>query len=291
MSNLRRIMWNGTVRALPLAEQLRAASLARCEGLSVTPSDYVQWLGGSMSTRDITAIAADMGVRILHLDPLVRWVDEWRPDFAPEQFSTDPIGFDTDDFLRIAAALQVESFTAWAGFPTGHYGRSQLIDTFGQLCRRAALEGLRCDLEFIPVFGIPDLATGWAIVDGAGAANSGIVLDLWHYMRGGRDDALLRSIPGEKITAVQLCDATSELPHGMSLIEDGLNNRRIPGEGDFPVIEIVELLRKAEALKNVGPEIFSPRFDQMSAEEIGRISAKILDDAIGERPAPKEYKQ
>jgi hypothetical protein len=38
------------------------------------------------------ALAKDAGVRITHLDPFVRWM---------------------------AAALRVESFTAWGGFPAG----------------------------------------------------------------------------------------------------------------------------------------------------------------------------
>jgi 4-hydroxyphenylpyruvate dioxygenase len=279
MSNLHRIMWNGTVRALPLADQLRATSLAACDALSVTPSDYVKWLGTNLSTREMLAMADDAGVRITHLDPFVRWIDEWAPDLP--DFPTDAIAFEADDFFRMAAALEVESFTAWAGFPAGRYQTNQLIDAFGELCRRAAVEGLRCDLEFIPVFGIRDLRIAWAIVEGAGAANSGIVLDLWHYMRGGRDDALLRSIPGDRITAVQLCDATTALPAGMSLVEDGLNNRRAPGDGDFPVQEIIQVLRESGGLNNVGLEIFSPQFDAMSAEVIGSVCGRILDEQLG----------
>jgi sugar phosphate isomerase/epimerase len=160
------------------------------------------------------------------------------------------------------------------------YETPQLIDAFGALCRQAAHEGLRCDLEFIPVFGIRDLKTAWQIVDGAGAANSGIVLDLWHYMRGGRNDALLRSIPGDKITGVQLCDATVKLPAGMSLAFDGLNNRRAPGEGEFPIAEILEVLRKSGGLNIVGLEIFSREFDRMSAKAIGEKSRAILDGAL-----------
>ena len=275
-----RVMWNGTVRALSLKDQLCAAAISRCDELTITPSDYLKWLGSCIPTRDIKAMAADAGVRIMHLDPLVRWVDDWRPDIPRDQFPTDPIAFDADDFFRMAAALEATSFTAWAAFPAGRYGLPALVDAFGALCRRAASEGLRCDLEFIPVFGVPDLKTAWAIVDGAGATNSGLVLDLWHYMRGGRDDQLLASIPGDRITAVQLCDATAELPLGMPLVEDGLNNRRVPGEGDFPVDEVVEVLRTSGGLNNVGLEVFSPRFDAMSAEAIGTLSGDVLDRVL-----------
>ena len=50
-----------TVRAPPLKEQLRAAAIAGCEALSVTPSDYNRWLGASISTQDMLArVEADL---------------------------------------------------------------------------------------------------------------------------------------------------------------------------------------------------------------------------------------
>jgi hypothetical protein len=105
MNQTKRIMWNGTVRALPLKEQLRAAAIAGCQALSVTPSDYNKWLGASISTQDMLAMADDAGVRLTHLDPFVRWVDKWMPDLPG--FPTDSIAFDADDFFRMAAALKV----------------------------------------------------------------------------------------------------------------------------------------------------------------------------------------
>ncbi|MFB7629508.1 sugar phosphate isomerase/epimerase family protein [Streptomyces sp. NPDC056149] len=281
MSDPRRVMWNGTVRSLSLADQLLAAQTAGCEALAITPSDYNRWLGSGISTREMRGMAADAGVGLSHLDPLVRWVAAWEPHLpGGEEFPVETVAFDEDDFFRMAAALGVESFTAWAGFPPGRYSREQLVDAFGGLCRRAAVEGLRCDLEFIPVFGIPDLRSAWDVVRGADAANSGIVFDLWHYMRGGRDDALLETIPGERITGVQLCDADAKVPEGMSLAYDGLNNRKAPGEGDFPVSEIVDVLRAIGGLNSVGLEVFSPAFDAMSAEEVGVRTRAALDAVL-----------
>jgi sugar phosphate isomerase/epimerase len=98
-------------------------------------------------------------------------------------------------------------------------------------------------------------------------------------MRGGRDGALLRSIPGDKITGVQLCDATAKVPDGMSLAFDGLNNRRAPGDGEFPIAEILQVLRENGGLNIVGPEIFSLEFDRMSAGAIGEKSRAILGQA------------
>lgn len=101
-------------------------------------------------------------------------------------------------------------------------------------------------------------------------------------MRSGRDDALLKSIPGAKITGVQLCDATMEVPAGVSLAYDGLNNRRAPGDGEFPIDEIVNILREIGGLNNVGLEIFSSEFDRMSAEAIGETSRRILNHVLAD---------
>ncbi len=141
MSNMQRVMWNGTVRALPLDEQLKAAAIAGCETLTVTPSDYNKWLGSSITTRDIKTMSRDAGVAIVHLDPLVRWVEDWKPDLPPESFPADIIGFDQDDFFRMAAALEMSSFTVWGGFPQGRYSMHQMIDAFRPLALHAGRPG------------------------------------------------------------------------------------------------------------------------------------------------------
>jgi hypothetical protein len=70
----------------------------------------------------------------------------------------------------------------------------------------------------------------------------------------------------------------------MSLVEDGLNNRRAPGDGDFPIQEIIQVLRESGGLNDVGLEIFWPQFDAMSAEAIGGVCRRILDEQLGTTP-------
>ncbi len=61
-------MWNGTVWALPFPEQLKAARIAGCTSIAITPSDYNKWLGTSTPTSDLKSMARDEGVEITHLD-------------------------------------------------------------------------------------------------------------------------------------------------------------------------------------------------------------------------------
>jgi sugar phosphate isomerase/epimerase len=58
------------------------------------------------------------------------------------------------------------------------------------------------------------------------------------------------------------------------LAYDGLNNRLAPGEGNFPISQLLSTLRDIGGLNNVGLEVFSPRFDRLSAQEIGDITRR-----------------
>jgi sugar phosphate isomerase/epimerase len=244
--------------------------------MSVTPYGYTQWLAQGMSTRDVLSMASDAGVRLFHLDPLIRWVTNWKPNVPESAFPYHALSFGEDEFFGFAEALGVVSFTAFAAFPEGAVSFSEIVDAFGSLCNHAATRGLRCDLEFIPMYGIPTFEAAWRIVEATGAPNGGIAFDFWHYFRGTPDDDLLRSIPGAKIHCVQISDATAKPPDGVPLGRDGQTSRRLPGDGDFRIADVIRILRATAGLNTVGLEIFSTKFDAMTAEEIGAACRKSL---------------
>lgn len=259
------MLYHGTVRSLPLAGQLEVAAAIGARRLTIGPREYRSRLGSGQSPKEMSRRAADSGVRIDHIDPFVRWV----PDSAYENSGISLNAHaDSDELFRMADALGARSVTIVAMFPDGAVGSAEMADRFGSFCLLAAKHGLRCDLEFVPIWGLPDLETAWSVFEQAGAANSGILFDTWHYCRGRRDDDLLRRIPGHSITCVQLSDASAIVPPGRDLLEDSRNHRRPPGKGDFPVREIVAILREIGGLNNVGPEIFCTEFDQLSASQI-----------------------
>ena len=112
-------------------------------------------------------------------------------------------------------------------------------------------------LEFIPLWGIGDLASAWQILQIANRPNTGLAFDFWHYIRGGRDDALLRSIPGSKISYVQVTDAEGSLPTGRSLFDDCLFHRLPPGQGGLPIKQLLDILCEIGGIERLGPEVFS----------------------------------
>lgn len=281
------MLYHGTVRSLPLADQLRVASALGASVLTIGPREYRALLDTGMTAAGIKARAADAGIRIDHIDPFIRWVPDSAFAGGDVPFASHP---EADDLFRMAAALEARSVSVVGMFPGGALGPGEMADRFGQFCGRAAAHGLRCDLEFVPIWGLPDLATAWRIVSQAAAPNSGILLDMWHYSRGKPDDDLLRHIPGRFITCVQLNDGTASLPPGRDALEDTRNYRMPPGQGEFRVREIVAILRATGGLNNVGPEIFSLAFDRMTAgqiiEQCRAGLAWALDDAPTSRTDP-----
>lgn len=261
------LLWNGTVRKLSLPDQLRVAQESGLGKLSITPWHVARWQEGGLSVADMRAMAEDHGVKLAQLDPLARWAPKWRPeDVDPQSLSF--IDTSPDNFFRLADSFGVEAMTAICTAPSGSLNRNQLTEAFAALCRRAENHGLRCDLEFIPMYCLGDLNMAWQIVRDVGVRNSGIVFDYWHFMRGNPDFELLGAIPGDCISAVQVSDALMTVPDGRAASDDCMNFRLPCGEGEFPIERITRTLASIGALHNVGPEIFSARFDGLSADEI-----------------------
>ncbi len=94
--------------------------------------------------------------------------------------------------------------------------------------------------EFLPWTGVADLGTALDVVHGAGRPNGGVVLDAWHYFRGRPDAAQLRALTAGDVAAVQLDDADAEVVG--PLFEDTMFRRRLPGEGTFDLVGLIQTL-------------------------------------------------
>jgi len=261
------LLWQGTMRELSLSDQLRVARDTGFGKISVTPLHLTKWKENGLSAEDMLSMAADHGVKLAHIDPLTRWAPKWKPDNVGEEFFPF-LGFSQDEVFRLVDEFQPESISTICSFPAGSINTPQLTEAFANICDRANNHGIRCDLEFIPFWGLFDLNMAWDVVRDADKSNSGIVFDYWHFMRGNPDFDLLRSIPGHKISSVQLADAGAMIPEGRSAVDDCLNWRVPCGDGEFPVTKITQVLKEIGGLRNVGPEIFSSKFDQMTADQI-----------------------
>ena len=111
---------------------------------------------------------------------------------------------------------------------------SRLVDKLGEFARLVAGYGMTADLEFMPWTEVRDLAVAARVVQAAGEANLGIVVDAYHVSRSRVRLAEFARLPRGLVRYLQLCDAPAAIPPTMdAILEEARNARRFPGEGDF----------------------------------------------------------
>jgi sugar phosphate isomerase/epimerase len=104
-----------------------------------------------------------------------------------------------------------------------------------------AAAGVRAALEFVPYGGVRTLSAGIEACAAVGWDRCGLLVDSWHFFRGGEDWELLRSLAPEQIALVHLNDAPA--PIG-ALVHESRFRRMPPGEGTFPLAGFLDTLEE-----------------------------------------------
>jgi sugar phosphate isomerase/epimerase len=213
-----------------------------------------------MAAGEIAMRIGDAGLAIAELDCIACWMDHhWH---GPDD--------DLSRLLRTLTAERVIETAARLGAPS-----VALIDmsslpmpvdvaatSFAKVCDLAADHGLKAHIEFLPVGGIRTLEQTWAIVSAAGRDNGGITLDAWHFHRSGSTLDQLRTIPGHRIHAVQLCDALPDpLPDPWAEL---MTQRLLPGEGAIDLVGLIRTLDAIGCTAATGVEVFNLRQNDQS---------------------------
>ncbi|OJH40663.1 hypothetical protein BON30_06865 [Cystobacter ferrugineus] len=267
------------VRHLSYAEQLEATRLADFGQLSMHPHQARAELE-RRTAEEMLRMAADAGVEITRLDPLSNWNPLWLPTNMDAQYVRD-FDISASQFFEICEALRIRYASVNATFAAGVYTHDEVVEHFAAVARRGAESGVILDLENIPLWGVRTVRDAWSIVADSGDADAGIVFDTLHYVRGGSTPEMLREVPGERIHVVQLNDGPLSLPPGVTL-ETNCFERDWPGEGEFPLVEILRILAEKDALRQVNPEVFSPTNDGRSPAEIARLSRESLQRTLAD---------
>jgi sugar phosphate isomerase/epimerase len=141
--------------------------------------------------------------------------------------------------------------------------------TFAALCDRAGEHGLTVGLEFLPYTNISDARLAGSLVTAADRPNGGVCVDSWHHFRGAADDAQIRELTASKVAAVQLDDGLFEPEHPDYFV-DCIENRRVPGEGEFDLVGFIRLLDEMDVSVPVSLEVISTQLQALPAVEVAR---------------------
>jgi len=269
----------GSLARTPFPDQVRAAAQAGFEAITIWPNIWRHArdkLG--LSFADMRAMIRDHGLTLTDTDALREWVPPPRAHSAA--FGPIKGGISREDFFAASVALGATTVIA-VHITDVPLNLDRDTEGFARLCDDAAKHGLRIALEFVPFSNIPDLATALKIIDGAGRANGGLVVDNWHHMRSGGTFDDLRPIPPERVFTVQLSDGPRLPVH--SPVDEAMYHRILPGTGDFDVVGFLRVLGEIGVHCAVGPELYGAQFEAQAPldvmKELIAAARRVLADA------------
>lgn len=112
-----------------------------------------------------------------------------------------------------------------------------------QLCEWAAPANMRVSLEFLMITAVQSLGDAIDIVKQCDHDAAGILIDTLHFCRAGHDPSELASVNPDLFAYSQICDGNAQCDATFeAYLEDAIDLRSVPGEGDLPVSNILAAL-------------------------------------------------
>lgn len=238
-----------------LAESIEASQTAGFDAVGLW--GFHVMFGGE----DAAKIVADSGMPVQTIDAALGWVK------GPSEAAVGEI----DGLIALADQLDCDVIHATTLDP--EVDLSAATEGYAQIAERAEAAGKVLGLEFLPWTGIPTLAAANQICEAGGPA-AGILLDAWHWVRqpGGPDVDLLRSLPGHRITSVQLSDVAASTE--LDTEPEAMTARLLPGHGIVDFGELWAALDHIGATPVVAAEVMS---NEMVADGAASMAAKVHD--------------
>jgi sugar phosphate isomerase/epimerase len=237
-------------------DRVQAAAKAGFKGMGIWHADLEHILA-RRSLIEMKQIFDDNGITHIELEFLTDWFLE-----GERRQQSD---IQRRKLLTAAETLRAHHVKV-GDFYHQKYSMPQLIEAFAGLCSDAADHGTQIGFELMPFAMVDTLKDSLAMIEGAGAANGGIVFDLWHLVKLGIPYDEVQQVPLKRIVSVELNDGTFVAP--WSLHEDTVNHRRLCGEGEFDVRGFVQCMRKTGYAGPWGIEVLSEELRQKSLQEL-----------------------
>ncbi|WP_094025506.1 sugar phosphate isomerase/epimerase family protein [Nocardia cerradoensis] len=262
-----------TLRNADLGTRCAAAAAAGFTGIGLSVEHYRAALKDSSTPADIAAVVAGHGLAVNEVELAAHWAD-------PAAYSKDELESDRI-VVRMAAELGATRIhTTMAQ----HFPFETLARGLRELCDRAADSGAIVALEYMPYAAIDSATSAWRLLEASGADNAGLLIDAWHWQRAhtaDESDSALRTIPAERVAAIQLCDTLPEpLP---DLRREALHHRRLPGHGTAALIPMLRRLARHGVRAPIAVEVVSDELDAqdpyVTARQAYVSSRRVLRDS------------
>ena len=226
-------------------DRVAAAAKAGFKGFGIKEVDLAHILE-RRNLKEMKRILDDSGMKHVELE----FITDWFLDGEKKKKSDE-----TKQMLFTAAEALEARHIKVGDFDMHSVPMPRLIESFAALCAEAANCGTKILFELIVDAMIRTLPEALEMVEGAGAKNGGIMIDLWHVVKLGIQYEDVAGIPSDYLLGIELNDGTMECP--WDLHEDTINHRRYCGEGEFDVKGFVDCMLKAGYSGPWGIEVLS----------------------------------
>ena len=243
-------------------DRVESAARAGFTGFGIWHADLDHVLE-RRSLREMKQILDDNGIKHIELE----FLGDWFLDGEKKKESDERKG----KLLQAAEALGAHHIKVGDFFST-ITPMPRLIESFAALCKDAADHGTDVGFELMPFAMLTTVEDSLTMIEGSGAKNAGISLDLWHLVKLKIPYEKVARIPLKYITSIELDDGTFEAP--WSLHEDTINHRRLCGEGEFDVKGFVRAMRATGYDGPWGIEVLSEELRKRPLEELTQRAYK-----------------
>lgn len=218
-----------------LRQRIEAAGEVGYTGVGLTHQDLEHW-GRRYPAKELLQILDANGIRVVELEILFEWFQT-----GDRRRASDEVRGTLFRWAEALGASHVKVGTDGDGPAPEEF--EQTAEEFAALCREAEEVGTKIALEPVAPGRIATPAEGLALIEASGASNAGLCIDVWHIARAGIPYAELEAVPGDRIAAVEVCDAT--LAQQGSWLDDTVDRRLPPGAGEFDVPAFVRAITAA----------------------------------------------
>ncbi|MDQ0365358.1 sugar phosphate isomerase/epimerase family protein [Catenuloplanes indicus] len=235
--------------------RLAAVSGSGGTGLATRVSELDQLLA-TRSPAELRALLDAHGVRFVELEAMYGW---FAGDREPEEA-----------LLRYAETFGVPRIkTAVLLVPPAVRPEADLLaERFAALCDRAAAAGTTVALEPVVVLPGFDHVAAHDLVRAVDRPNAGLMFDAWHVFRDPAGMDVVTSVAARHVAGLELTDGHTT-PKG-TVYQDCVDERLLPGEGDFDLAGLLAALRATGADVPLSVEVLSTTLRALDPAENAR---------------------
>ncbi|MBO1901523.1 sugar phosphate isomerase/epimerase [Leucobacter weissii] len=242
-----------------ILERVRAVAESGWSGIGLVHADLIE-TRRTIGLQRLGSEIRSSGLEFVEVEFLGDW---WTS--GKEREASDRV---RRELFEAAEALGAQTIKVAGKMFSRDVDLSVMATEFDLLADEAREVGSRIAMEALPFTNFSTIGEGSRFVTDVGNSNGGIIVDIWHvYRAGNTPDDLLTDMNPDYLFAVELNDALEPSPPYEQLWDDTVDQRRLPGEGDWDVPRFINVMRELGFSGPWGVEILSEEHRAKSLQD------------------------